>query len=46
VGGLAWTLRLFSFLFFPKPQVVYRTKLEYGETLVLTQHKRRPESLS
>jgi hypothetical protein len=44
VGGVAWTLRLLSFLFNPKPQVVYRTKLDYGESIVLTQHKRRPKS--
>jgi hypothetical protein len=45
IGALAWTLRLIGFLFFPKPEVVYRAKLKPGETIELTQHKRPPAHL-
>jgi hypothetical protein len=46
IGGLAWFLRLVGFLFFPKPEVVYRAKLKPGETVSFTQHKRPPAHLS
>jgi hypothetical protein len=43
LGGFAWMLRLASFVFFPKPETVYRGHLRDGETLVLTQHRRPPK---
>jgi hypothetical protein len=43
LGGLAWMVRLASFVLFPKPETVYRGHLRDGETLVLTQHRRPPK---
>jgi hypothetical protein len=45
IGGAAWSLRLLSFLFLPKPEVVFRGKIRAGETLVFTQHKKPPPHL-